>query len=207
MQPAKRTALRSAQTLRTRTYQQGQRRFAGDHHGPELVSEGQAAHAKNPPNKNESFGAGFFIALAALPVSLAIYKLTAQGTNEQPYFTRLIRDTYADYAVKWARRNDLHTQAMQQAAADRVLFLNEPNQQSRTVDLHFPELVNAASPYNVRAGHGSANVDELIAKYEKEAVEENERKLKQLKDNSVPVERPVVQFRNVNPSAATTPAS
>lgn len=78
-------------------------------------------------------------------MSLAIYKLTSEGTNEQPYFTRLIRDTYAEYAIKWARRNDLHTQAMQQAAADRVLFLNEPNQQVRTVDLRFPEYVGLSS--------------------------------------------------------------
>ncbi|KAM3419117.1 hypothetical protein BST61_g5065 [Cercospora zeina] len=196
MQPGRRTAVRSVrQHLRTRTTQQGQRRFAGDHHGPELVSEGQAAHDKHPPNPNESFGAGFFIALAALPVSLALYKLTSQGSNEQRYFTRLIRDTYADYAVKWARRNDLHTQAMQQAAADRALFLNEPNQQARIVDLRFPEIMNASSPWNVRAGHGSANLDELIAKYEKEAAEEDEKKLRQLKDNKVPVEQPVVQFR------------
>ena len=55
MQPVRRTAARSAQRLRLRS-QQSQRRFAGDHHGPELVSEGQAAHAKHPPNKNESFG-------------------------------------------------------------------------------------------------------------------------------------------------------
>ena len=37
---------------------------------------------------------------------------------------------------------------MQQAAADRVLFLNEPNQQVRTVDLRFPEYV--ASPQSGR---------------------------------------------------------
>ncbi|GIZ40135.1 hypothetical protein CKM354_000348700 [Cercospora kikuchii] len=196
MQPVRRTAVRPVrQQLRARTAQQGQRRFAGDHHGPELVSEGQAAHDKHPPNHNESFGAGFFVALAALPVSLALYKLTAQSSSEQPYFTRLIRDTYADYAVKWAQRNDLHTQAMQQAASDRALFLNEPNQQARTVDLKYPEIVNASSPWNVRAGHGSANLDELIAKYEKEAVEENERKLQQVKENKVPVEQPVVHFR------------
>lgn len=59
----------------------------------------------------------------------------------------------------------------------------------------------------MRAGHGSANLDELIAKYEKEAREENEKKLEQLKNNSVPVEQPVVQFRNVDPAMATTPAS
>lgn len=198
--------MRSAQRLRLRP-ERRQRRFAGDHHGPELVSEGQAAHAKHPPNPNEAFGAGFFITLAALPVSLAIYKFTAQGTSDQPYFTRLIKDTYAEYAIKWARRNDIHTQAMQQAAADRVLFLNEPNQQVKTVDLRFPELVNAGSPYNVPAGRGSANLDELIAKYEKEARDENEKKLEQLKNNTVPVEQPVVQFRRVDPAVTTTPAS
>ena len=81
--------------------------------------------------------AGFYIGLAALPASFAIYKFTRQ--SEDPYFTRLIRDTYDGYKNIWAQRNDLHTQAMEQAAADRVLFLNESAKSPRYVDIRFPE--------------------------------------------------------------------
>ena len=90
---------------------------------------------------NEDLQRGFYITLAALPASFAVYKFTQQ--SEDPYFTRLIRDTYDEYKTKWAQRNDLHTQAMEQAAADRVLFLNESAQSPKYVDIRFPEYVMA----------------------------------------------------------------
>ena len=62
-------------------------------------------------------------------------------------------------------------------------------------------IFNTGSPWNVPAGHGSANLDTLIAKYEKEAYEENDRKLKQLRDNNVPVEKEFESFRKVTPAA------
>jgi hypothetical protein len=61
--------------------------------------------------------------------------------------------------------------------------------------------MNASSPYNVPAGHGSANMDQLIAKYQKQAFEENEKKHQQLKDNKVPVEQPYESFRKITPAA------
>lgn len=85
--------------------------------------------------------AGFYICLSAIPVSLAVYKFTGQGTTDKPYFTRLIQDTYADYKIQWAQRNDLHTQAMEQAAADRSLFIHEANNTTRHVELKYPEYV------------------------------------------------------------------
>ena len=50
---------------------------------------------------------------------------------------------------------------------------------------------NFGSPWNVPAGHGSANVDHVIAKYEKEAFEDNERKMQQVRENKVPAEQPL----------------
>ena len=50
---------------------------------------------------------------------------------------------------------------------------------------------NTGSPWNVPAGHGRVNIDEVINKYEKEAYEEQEKKLQQLKENNVPREKPV----------------
>jgi hypothetical protein len=56
--------------------------------------------------------------------------------------TTWIRDTYNTYATRWAQRNDLHVQALEQAASDKVLFLNESVKgPHRNVDLRFPEYV------------------------------------------------------------------
>lgn len=169
--------------------------------------------------------AGFYICLSAIPLSLAVYKFTGQGTSDKPYFTRLIQDTYADYKTQWAQRNDSHTRAMEQAAADRSLFVHEANNTTRHVELKYPEYVmlqmmlgfrygwkiytdiaarqfNHGSPWNVPAGQGSVNLDVLIAKYEKEAYAAQEEKLQQLRDNKVPVEQAMPDFRKVAPAAA-----
>jgi hypothetical protein len=39
-------------------------------------------------------------------------------------------------------RNNIHTEMIEEAAADRVLFLNEASQSVRHVDLRFPEYVS-----------------------------------------------------------------
>ena len=96
--------------------------------------------------------AGFYITLAVIPASFALYTFTRQGTDQQPYFTRLITDVYADYEGKWARRNDTHTRAMEQAAGDRLLFLNGAEQQPRTVNLRFPEYVTCFFPLHAGLG-------------------------------------------------------
>lgn len=50
---------------------------------------------------------------------------------------------------------------------------------------------NTGSPWNVPAGQGRVNIDRVIEKYEKEAYEEQEKKLQQLKEGNVPREKPV----------------
>ena len=50
--------------------------------------------------------------------------------------------------------------------------------------------MNSGSPYNVPAGHGSANIDREIAKYQQEAYDENDRKLQALRDNNIKAEKP-----------------
>ena len=50
--------------------------------------------------------------------------------------------------------------------------------------------MNSGSPYNVPAGHGSANIDRAIAKYQQEAYDENDRKLQALRDNNIKAEKP-----------------
>jgi hypothetical protein len=66
----------------------------------------------------------------------------ATSGDKEPYFTRLITNTYNKYANTWADRNNVHTEMIEQAAADRVLFLNEASQAVRHVDLRFPEYVS-----------------------------------------------------------------
>ena len=49
---------------------------------------------------------------------------------------------------------------------------------------------NFGSPWNVPAGQGSTNIDRVVEKFEKEAYEENAKKLQQLRENKVPAEQP-----------------
>lgn len=54
---------------------------------------------------------------------------------------------------------------------------------------NFCRILNTGSPWNVPAG-SRANVDQAIAKYEKESYEEQAKKLQQIRDNNVPAEQP-----------------
>lgn len=186
MLPLQRAALRSARGVRT----QIQRRHAS--HG--------AGDAHHTSSGSESFGAGFFVAITAVPAAFFALNYATSGDKE-PYFTRLITNTYNKYANTWADRNSVHTEMIEQAAADRVLFLNEASNAPRHVDLRFPEIFNTGSPWNVPAGHGGANIDHLIAKYEKEAFEQNERKHQEIKENRVPREQPVKPFSKRTPAS------
>ena len=51
------------------------------------------------------------------------------------------------------------------------------------------------------AGQGGANIDHLIAKYEKEAYEQNERRHQEIKENRVPREQPLTPFAKRTPAA------
>lgn len=79
---------------------------------------------------------GFYIALAAIPASFALYKLSRQGTDEKPWLTRFI-DSFSGYRSTWDERNSLHTKMVEQAGADRALFHNSPG--SGHIELRFPE--------------------------------------------------------------------
>lgn len=53
--------------------------------------------------------------------------------------------------------------------------------------------MNVGSPFNVPAG-SQVNMDKVIAKYQKEAYEDNERKLEALRNNEIKGEQPVERF-------------
>ncbi|MCJ1267427.1 hypothetical protein MMC22_007312 [Lobaria immixta] len=128
-------------------------------------------HPPHPEPVNESLGRGFYITIAAIPLSLVLYKfsVSSDDSTAQPAFTRLI-NYYSNWNERWAQRNALHTRMSEQAAHDRNLFQSAPA--SQHIDLRFPEIFNTGSPYNVPAGH-SANLDELIAHYHRQNAEAN----------------------------------
>ncbi|KAL8712409.1 MAG: hypothetical protein Q9220_003257 [cf. Caloplaca sp. 1 TL-2023] len=117
---------------------------------------------------------GFYLVIAAIPLSFAIYKFSrssddSKAESAQPWLTRTFR-RYDSWSKSWADRNHLHTKMIEQAGHDRNLFVNSTP--SPLVDLSFPETFNTGSPYNVPAGHG-ANLDELIAHYRRKNAEQD----------------------------------
>lgn len=50
---------------------------------------------------------------------------------------------------------------------------------------------NGGCPWNVPAGNGYANIDTVVEKYQREANDQQERKMQQLRDNNVPREQKV----------------
>ncbi|KAI9819572.1 MAG: hypothetical protein M1827_007022 [Pycnora praestabilis] len=185
MQAARRNVVNSSRRVRTSSRKQAPRRKYSTDPGPSTEHAESAAHhtprgpTHAPEPQNESLGKGFYITLSLLPLSFAIYKFSrsADGSSAdaaQPLFTRVI-NSYSGYKDKWAARNTLHTDMIEQAAFDRNLFQNSRG--SGTVDLRFPEIFNTGCPYNVPAGHGGANLDRLIAHYEKKNAEAEEAKI------------------------------
>jgi hypothetical protein len=61
------------------------------------------------------------------------------------------------------------------------------------VPLTMYRIMNQGSPYNVPAGQ-TANMDKVIAKFRKEAAEDNERKLEASRTNTVVGEQPFERF-------------
>ncbi|KAF2270490.1 NADH:ubiquinone oxidoreductase 17.8kD subunit, partial [Lojkania enalia] len=152
MQSLRRTVVSTARKGRT-TLPRQPRRYAHDEH-----------HHAQPVN--ESFGKGFWIPIALIPLGYGLYQVSRYADNEKPLLTRVI-DKYTELQEQRALRNDLHVQMIEQAGADRVLFNNTRPQEF--IDLRFPEIMSAGSPYNVPAG-SQANISHVIAKYRKEQI-------------------------------------
>lgn len=114
---------------------------------------------------------------------------------------------------------------LEQAAADKHLFLNENTMTTRRSSLAFPECAkpradalfsafscsvhrltlysrsfNVGSPWNVPAG-SYADISQVVKKYEKESYAKQEQKLQQLRENKVPVESDFERFTRGTPAA------
>ncbi|KAM3074845.1 hypothetical protein ACMFMG_008258 [Clarireedia jacksonii] len=124
--------------------------------------------------KDESLGLGFFIVLAAIPVSIGVYQFAQPSADGSPSSITKMIDGFSYYKERNAERNALHVNAIEKAAADRHLFNNSAG--ARTVNLKFPETFNSGSPFNVPAGHGARNMEDLVAHYTKLNQESDEKR-------------------------------
>ncbi|KAL0257412.1 hypothetical protein SLS55_008224 [Diplodia seriata] len=177
----RRSAARATRASRASVARQSRRPASHDAHH-------HAADAHHGP-KEEHFSTGFYVAISAIPAGFLLYQWTGTPSNpvdgRKPYFTRMV-DAYADYRAVWAERNKLHTDAIEQAAFDRHLFLNSTPR--RHVDLTFPEAFNTGSPYNVPAG-SQADLTKVIEHYEKANYEENAKKREALQNGTLKAEQ------------------
>jgi len=131
---------------------------------PPNASDGH--HFTPPPeHPEESFGKGFYLSIAAVVGTIALYKLeqSISGSDRSP-ITRAI-EYYSDVQDLWEKRNTRRTVLIERAAADRTLFLNsEPN---KTVQVKFPEMLNNFSPRNNEVGWAqSVDLSSLREHYE-----------------------------------------
>jgi transcriptional regulator of acetoin/glycerol metabolism len=81
--------------------------------------------------------------MALIPIGYLMYQFTGPGNYEHKYLTRVI-NSYDGYRKDAAHIAALHTDALEQAAADRNLFAN--TQRAQNVTLRFPEYVQISLP-------------------------------------------------------------
>jgi hypothetical protein len=80
--------------------------------------------------------------MSLIPIGYLLYQFTGPGNYEHKYLTRVI-NSYDGYRKDAAHIAALHTDALEQAAADRNLFAN--TERAQNVTLRFPEYVQISS--------------------------------------------------------------
>lgn len=75
--------------------------------------------------------------MGTIPVGWALYAISRNDDPNAPPFATRIIDKYTEIQDKWTARNDLHVRMIEQAGADKVLFVNTAPQDY--VPLKFPE--------------------------------------------------------------------
>ncbi|KAK2749762.1 hypothetical protein FQN55_002998 [Onygenales sp. PD_40] len=166
-------ARRAAAPARTLLRRQQPRRSgssaAHDHH-----------HHAEPVN--ETFGRGFYLSIASVPVGILLYKYATSDPEKTPWITRLIEDYFPKESM-WERRNAIHTAAIERAAQDKHLFQSQNN--AVTIGLSFPEAFNTGSPMNVPAGNASADLTAVVAHYQMMNKKTEEQRVARMKDGKV----------------------
>ncbi|KAK0632521.1 hypothetical protein B0T14DRAFT_35139 [Immersiella caudata] len=125
----------------------------------------------------ESFGPGFYLAFAAIPVSVFVYQISRPAKDGELTTIGKWLEKAADLSREWEEKNHNTTAAIQQAAKDKHLFYNV--QKNPHIELSYPETFQHGSPYNVPAGH-YVNLDKVIAHYQKQHLDEEARKAQKL---------------------------
>ncbi|EAS36862.3 NADH-ubiquinone oxidoreductase 178 kDa subunit [Coccidioides immitis RS] len=148
-------------------------------HQPFRSAHGEAHHAEPV---NEYFGRGFYLAIASVPVGIAIYKYSTSDSKHTPWITRLIEE-YTPNESLWEKRNALHTLAMEKAAADRHLFHSQ--NPPLTLELRCPEIFNSGSPINMPAGNSSGNLQAVVAHYQQRQRAQEERRVARMENGKV----------------------
>ncbi|PSS25181.1 hypothetical protein M430DRAFT_55983 [Amorphotheca resinae ATCC 22711] len=143
------------------------RRYASTEHGHHSTA-----------SKPEPLGTGFYVLAAGIPLSLGVYAISRPGADGKPAALTKLISGYSDLKDRWATRNLLHANMMEQAAFEKHLFFGDKG--SAHVNLKFPEIFNTGSPYNVQAGQGARNMESLVAHYEQLNAEAEAKKAKAL---------------------------
>lgn len=85
---------------------------------------------------------GFWGTVACFPLGYGLYQISRQDPDSPSLITRIIKK-YEESHEALVATNAVHTAIMEQAGADRVLFMNSKPQEF--VDMKFPEYVNPSS--------------------------------------------------------------
>ncbi|KIV90238.1 hypothetical protein PV10_07567 [Exophiala mesophila] len=165
-------------------FQRTPRRYASDHashgHGHGAGHGESAFHAESGP-ATESFGRGFYISIASIPIFYVLYSVASSPKDN--VISRLIK-TFETSQEEESRKNVIHTTMMEQAAADRQLFAGSPRDTTGS-PMRYPEAFNVRSPWNVAAGRDSVDLSALTAHYKEQDRLQEEARVSRLKDGKV----------------------
>ncbi|KAI0600862.1 hypothetical protein F4775DRAFT_543806 [Biscogniauxia sp. FL1348] len=151
------------------------RSYASESHGHDH-GHGEHHHHSAHHQVEEGLGASFYAFVGAIPLSILGYKITRPGPDGEPAAASKWLAQF-DYFNEFETRNALRTQAIEQAAHDKHLFLHSGK--NMHIELKMPELINSGSSINVPAGH-YPNLDHVTEHYRNQAAVEEERKVKRL---------------------------
>jgi len=144
----------------------------------------------------EPLGGTFWALLAVPPAIYFLYENSKPNkANEQPFLTQWMA-TFDEWREENKERNVLHAKLVDQAAADRILFLHSaPPTPLRRVPVRNLEMINARDPFNHQAGWGTIDLEKLQAHVESENKKQDdinlERYKKILEGTSEPKTEPV----------------
>ncbi|KAK7941046.1 uncharacterized protein PG986_013433 [Apiospora aurea] len=139
-------------------------------------------HHHAAPEVKEGLGPAFYVFAGLLPTAAVFYQISRPGADGEPSTISKYLNQFEALNKDHVVRNALRTDALEQAAHDKHLFLNA-GPKSPHVELKTPELLNSGSPWNVPAGH-YANLDHVTEHYRKAHIADEERKAKKLAEKA-----------------------